>query len=57
MTALHHLNIYVPTIHEYEGEFMLCPDITCGTLKINANLHTLEDALNMDDIIILLSKA
>ena len=61
MTALHHFETwpgYVTTTHEYnKGEVMLCLDVICGTLRINVNLDTLNDALNVDNIIFLLSNA
>ena len=31
-----------------------CPNAACGILKINAILDTIDDALNTDDVIILL---
>ena len=34
---------------------MLFPNVACSILKINANLNTLNDALNVDDVIVLLN--
>ena len=56
-TSLYHLKIwtgFVTTVHQYKDKIMLCPNVACGILKINANLDTLNDTLNMDDVIVLL---
>ena len=39
---------------EYKSEIMLCPNVANGILKINVNLNTLINALNVDDVIVLL---
>ena len=36
---------------------MLCPNVTCSTIKISGNLDTLDNALNVDGIIVLFSIA
>ena len=59
VTALHHLKIWpinVTTIHKFKGKVMPIPMSPEVPSKINTNLDTLDNALNVNDVIIIFSQ-